>query len=61
MVITVALRFKASEPGDKGKAVVVPKEREAEAKELFKVNQFNLIASDMMSLNRTLPDYRLDR
>jgi len=40
--------------------VIVPKEKEAESKELFKINQFNLIASDMMSLNRTLPDYRMD-
>ena len=38
----------------------MPKAKEAEAKELFKINQFNLIASDMMSLNRTLPDYRMD-
>jgi len=55
-----ALRFKPTEPGDNGRAVSVPKEREAEAKELFKVNQFNLLASDLMSLNRTLPDYRID-
>jgi len=47
-------------PGDNGRAVILPKEKEAESKELFKINQFNLIASDMMSLNRTLPDYRMD-
>ncbi|XP_025093497.1 polypeptide N-acetylgalactosaminyltransferase 13-like isoform X2 [Pomacea canaliculata] len=47
-------------PGEMGKAVVVPKDQEAQAKELFKINQFNLVASDMMSLNRSLPDYRMD-
>lgn len=38
----------------------IPPEREAEAKETFKINQFNLVASDIMALNRTLPDYRMD-
>lgn len=47
-------------PGEMGKAVVVHKDQEAQAKELFKINQFNLVASDMMSLNRSLPDYRMD-
>ncbi|ESN97563.1 hypothetical protein HELRODRAFT_114203 [Helobdella robusta] len=46
------------EPGHNGAPVVVPPELEAEAKELFKINQFNLVASDMMSPNRTLPDIR---
>ena len=47
-------------PGDGGRAVKVPPHREAEAKETFKINQFNLVASDMMALNRTLPDYRME-
>lgn len=47
-------------PGDGGRMVKIPVEREAEAKETFKINQFNLVASDMMALNRTLPDYRMD-
>lgn len=47
-------------PGEMGKGVVVPSNRQAEVKEKFKINQFNLVASDMMSLNRTLPDYRMD-
>ncbi|XP_012944657.1 polypeptide N-acetylgalactosaminyltransferase 1 isoform X2 [Aplysia californica] len=47
-------------PGDGGKPVKVPADREAEAKETFKINQFNLVASEMMALNRSLPDYRMD-
>ncbi|KAF6026707.1 GALNT1 [Bugula neritina] len=54
-----ALKPKPNRPGDGGKAVVIPKHLEAEAKEKFKVNQFNLLASELMSLNRSLPDYRL--
>ncbi|KAH9508567.1 Polypeptide N-acetylgalactosaminyltransferase 13 [Bulinus truncatus] len=50
----------ALRPGDGGKSVKVPAEREEEAKETFKINQFNLVASDLMALNRTLPDYRMD-
>ena len=46
-------------PGEMGKAVIIPPEREAESKEKFKINQFNLVASEMMSLNRSLPDYRI--
>ena len=56
----VVLRSKPSGPGEMGKGVVIPKEKEAEMKELFKVNQFNLMASDLISLDRSLPDYRMD-
>lgn len=47
-------------PGEMGKAVIVPKEDQDKMKELFKINQFNLMASDMIALNRSLPDVRLD-
>ena len=47
------------QPGSGGKAVKVPKSREEEKKEKFRINQFNLVASEMMSLNRSLQDVRL--
>lgn len=52
------LSFGSGGPGEMGKAVHVNKAREQEMKELFKLNQFNVMASDMISLNRSLPDYR---
>lgn len=47
-------------PGEMGKAVNIPKDEHDKMKELFKINQFNLMASDMIALNRSLPDVRLD-
>uniref|UniRef100_A0AAQ4PEN4 Polypeptide N-acetylgalactosaminyltransferase n=1 Tax=Gasterosteus aculeatus aculeatus TaxID=481459 RepID=A0AAQ4PEN4_GASAC len=47
-------------PGEMGKAVNIPKDSQEKMKELFKINQFNLMASDMIALNRSLPDVRLD-
>jgi hypothetical protein len=49
----------AGKPGEMGKGVTVPEDRQAEAKEKFKINQFNLVASDLISLNRSLTDVRL--
>lgn len=47
-------------PGEMGRAVNIPKNDQEKMKELFKINQFNLMASDMIALNRSLPDVRLD-
>ncbi|KAK4301307.1 hypothetical protein Pmani_026542 [Petrolisthes manimaculis] len=51
---------KAGQPGEMGKPVRTPAGQEALMKEKFKLNQFNLLASDSISLNRSLPDVRLD-
>jgi polypeptide N-acetylgalactosaminyltransferase len=47
-------------PGEMGAAVHIAPENEAKQQELFKLNQFNLMASDMISLNRSLKDIRLE-
>ncbi|XP_054724508.1 polypeptide N-acetylgalactosaminyltransferase 5-like isoform X2 [Uloborus diversus] len=46
--------------GELGKAVSIPKEEEALKNEKFKLNQFNLLASDRIALNRSLLDVRLE-
>lgn len=47
-------------PGEMGAAVHIAPENEAKQQELFKLNQFNLMASDMIFLNRSLKDIRLE-
>jgi polypeptide N-acetylgalactosaminyltransferase len=39
--------------------VKTPSGREEEKKAKFKMNQFNLLVSEMISVNRSLKDYRL--
>lgn len=48
-------------PGELGKAVKIPDDMKALTKEKFKENQFNLVASDMISLNRSLTDVRHEK
>lgn len=45
-------------PGENGKAVVIPKHLKDVEKRRFKENQFNILASDLMALNRSVPDQR---
>ncbi|XP_052771535.1 polypeptide N-acetylgalactosaminyltransferase 13-like isoform X2 [Mya arenaria] len=58
-ILPKGLLGRPSMPGDMGKPVHIPSDRQEESKEKFKIHQFNLVASDMMSFNRTLPDYRI--
>ena len=48
-------------PGENGKGVTIAKEDEALKNEKFKLNQFNLLASDKIALNRSLPDVRMEQ
>ncbi|KAL1427989.1 hypothetical protein MTO96_000329 [Rhipicephalus appendiculatus] len=48
-------------PGERGRGVEIGPEEEALKKEKFKLNQFNLLASDRIALNRSLPDVRLEK
>jgi polypeptide N-acetylgalactosaminyltransferase len=50
--------FDTSGPGSNGEGVNIDPSKDAEMKEMFKQNQFNLMASNIISVNRTLPDYR---
>ncbi|VDN07791.1 unnamed protein product [Thelazia callipaeda] len=52
------LTFERNGPGEMGSAVVIDKSRQEERDRKFKENQFDVMASDMISINRTLPDYR---
>jgi hypothetical protein len=51
----------SSWPGEGGRAVVIPTHLREEAKKRFKENQFNIVASDLMALNRSINDQRSSR
>ncbi|XP_019635132.1 PREDICTED: polypeptide N-acetylgalactosaminyltransferase 13-like isoform X1 [Branchiostoma belcheri] len=59
-ILSVAKSSVPDGPGEMGKAVIIPKEKEKEKNEKFKINQFNLMACEMIALNRTLPDVRME-
>jgi hypothetical protein len=52
------LNLESGGPGENGRGVHVRSDQEAQMKERFKENQFNVMVSEMISLNRSLPDYR---
>ncbi|CAF1070828.1 unnamed protein product [Adineta ricciae] len=45
-------------PGEGGRSVSIPENLKQEAKKRFPENQFNIIASDLMALNRSINDQR---
>ncbi|MCP9257151.1 Polypeptide N-acetylgalactosaminyltransferase 3 [Dirofilaria immitis] len=52
------LTFERNGPGEMGSAVIIDPSQQEERARKFKENQFDVMASDMISINRTLPDYR---
>ncbi|PIO63884.1 hypothetical protein TELCIR_14501, partial [Teladorsagia circumcincta] len=50
--------FQPPEYGENGVGVALPAEMTEEKDKRFLENQFNVIASEMISINRSLPDYR---
>ena len=53
-----AVFSQSGKPGEQGTGVQIPPEQDAVMKEKFKLNQFNILASDKISLNRSLMDVR---
>ena len=47
-------------PGELGEKVKTPEGMLEEKKEKFKIHQFNLLVSEMISVNRSLKDVRMD-
>jgi hypothetical protein len=53
-------RNPSSWPGENGRAAVIPENLKEESQRRFKENQFNIVASDLIALNRSVPDQRSD-
>lgn len=47
-------------PGENGKGVVVPEHLKEESKQRFIENEFDIVASDLIALNRSIPELRSD-
>jgi len=47
--------------GKNGQAVVIPSHELLKMQQLFQINRFNLMASDRIPLDRSLPDMRKKR
>ena len=47
--------------GEDGREVVVPRDLQAEVDRRFKENNFNVVASDLIALNRSIPEQRSHR
>jgi hypothetical protein len=45
-------------PGEGGEAVEIPGHLKEESERRFKENQFNIVASELIALNRSIPDNR---
>ena len=45
-------------PGENGRGVTIPDKLKKESEKRFKENQFNIVASDLIALNRSVPDQR---
>ncbi|KRZ45695.1 Polypeptide N-acetylgalactosaminyltransferase 3 [Trichinella pseudospiralis] len=56
--IAKTMKSKSTGAGEMGSPVIIQSSMQSEVKARFKENQFNVVASERISLNRTLPDYR---
>lgn len=45
-------------PGEDGKPVTIPENLKNESESRFKENQFNIVASELIALNRSISDMR---